>query len=146
MRLFAILLGGFALLAGCHEAPAPGRPPERQAAVAPPSSDGKPAPAPPTPAAPASESAKSDSLKSEVPVAPRSAEGAAQLVRTYFALVEAGRRAEAARLWEEAGKASEFGAELRRYRDYRAEVGPPGQMEGAADRATSRSRSGSTAG
>ncbi|MEA3061156.1 MAG: hypothetical protein QOJ94_937 [Sphingomonadales bacterium] len=66
------------------------------------------------------------------PVAAKTAEAAAHVVRSYFALLEKGRQAEARRLWEEAGKASEFAADLRRYRDYRAEVGAPGQMEGAA--------------
>jgi hypothetical protein len=131
VRLPVILIGGLALLAACHDAPAPPR--ERQAAAPAPSSDWTPAPAPARPAAPLTGSGLPDARTSAAPpVAAESAEAAAQVVRTYFALIEAGRQAEARRLWEEAGKASGFAAELRRYRDYRAEVEAPGQMEGAA--------------
>jgi hypothetical protein len=134
MRFSAIVLGGCAALGGCHQASAPDRSAERQSPAAMPSSDGKPAPLPARPAAPAAPSRLPGSPKpaSAAPVAAESAEAAAEVVRSYFALVEAGRRAEARQLWEEAGKASEFGADLRRYRFYRAEVGAPGQVEGAA--------------
>lgn len=134
MRNCAILIGGLAVLAGCREAPAPDRPPERQPAAAAPSSDRAVAPPSATSAASPGRSAFPGVSKpaSAPPVAAESAESAAQLVRTYFALVEKGRQAEAERLWEGESEASEFAADLRRYREYHAEVGPPGQMEGAA--------------
>jgi hypothetical protein len=69
--------------------------------------------------------------------APDSAEAAAALVETYFSLVEAGRYAPARALYgdkgERSGKTSEeFAADYRRYRDYHAEIGNPGRIEGAA--------------
>jgi membrane-bound inhibitor of C-type lysozyme len=69
--------------------------------------------------------------------APTSAEGAAQVVQTYFALLEAGRRAEAWKLWSEgspdrAADAETFARPFERYAAYHAQVGAPGAIEGAA--------------
>jgi hypothetical protein len=66
-----------------------------------------------------------------------SAQGAANVVQTYYALLEAGRFAQARRLWSGAGEASELGetafaASFGRYREYHAQVGAPGVIEGAA--------------
>ncbi|MEA3050784.1 MAG: hypothetical protein QOG84_2620 [Sphingomonadales bacterium] len=132
MRFSAILLGGLAVLAGCRQAPAPDRPPERQPAAA--SSDRNAPPPPARPEAPATGGAQLDASKpaSQPPVAAESAEAAAQVVQAYFALLEKGRSPEAARLWEDGGKASAFAADLRRYSAYRAETAAPGEMEGAA--------------
>ena len=74
---------------------------------------------------------------SEAPFAETSAQGAANVVQTYYALLEAGRAADAWRLWGGGGEASNlsqaaFAERLRRYRDYHAEVFAPGAMEGAA--------------
>lgn len=71
------------------------------------------------------------------PVDPRSPEAAARLVGDYFALIGAGRYAEAYRLWSDDGRASgqgvaEFAAGFGKYADYRANVGTPGRMGGAA--------------
>ncbi|MBV8688270.1 MAG: hypothetical protein JOZ90_16065 [Alphaproteobacteria bacterium] len=73
----------------------------------------------------------------ETPVTDTGAEGAAAVVRAYFGLIEAGRPAAARRLWSGGGDGSgkteaDFAADLARYAAYRAEVGAPGAMEGAA--------------
>jgi hypothetical protein len=74
---------------------------------------------------------------SEAPFAATSAQGAADVVQTYYALIEAGRLGEAWRLWAGGGEASglgeaEFAAGFAAYSEYRAQVGAPGAMEGAA--------------
>ena len=74
---------------------------------------------------------------SEAPFTETSAQGAANVVQTYYALIEGGRAADAWRLWGGGGEASNlsqaaFAERLRRYRDYHAEVFAPGEMEGAA--------------
>jgi hypothetical protein len=74
---------------------------------------------------------------SEAPFAETSAQGAANVVQAYYALLESGRAAEAFRLWSGGGEASglteaAFAGRLRRYRDYHAEVFAPGAIEGAA--------------
>jgi hypothetical protein len=134
MRLAAIMLGGLAVLAGCREAPAPGQARGGRAAATDPSARNDSAAPPAAPAAPVARQVPVEERKPvlQAPVDPNSAEAAAEVVRTCFELLGKGRRAEAGRLWEEAGKASAFAAGLGRYRDYRAEVGPPGEMEGAA--------------
>jgi hypothetical protein len=132
MRFAATILAGLVLLAGCRAARAPDPARERQAAAPGPSAGRETIPLTAPPAASAAR--KSDAGPRPAPEAAlvdKSAEGAARVVRTYFELVEAGREEEARRLWEGAGEA-EFAAGLGRYRDYRVEVGAPGQMEGAA--------------
>ncbi|MFL6843548.1 MAG: hypothetical protein ACJ8ER_01545 [Allosphingosinicella sp.] len=74
---------------------------------------------------------------SEAPIADKSAQGAAQVVQAYYALIEAGKYGEAWRLWggdgEASGKSeSAFAAQFEPYTEYHAEVGAPGEMEGAA--------------
>lgn len=76
-------------------------------------------------------------LISEEPVDPRSAEGAAQVLRGYAGLLQQRRFAEARRLWFDAGRASEltqpeFAERHGRYAELQAEIGEPGPMEGAA--------------
>jgi hypothetical protein len=125
MRLAAMMLGGLAVLAACRAAPSPDPARERQPDAA--KSSSVAAAPPPASSAPP----KAPEPVAEAPVAAESAEAAARIVRTYFELIEAGRHAEAGRLWEGGGEA-EFAAGLDRYRDYHAEVGPSGRMEGAA--------------
>lgn len=105
-----MLLAVSAMLAGCGPS---GAPP-------------KPAPAPaaslPEPAA---------------AIDPKSAAAAAQIVQRYGALLEARRFAEARRLWGEDGAASglseaQFVAAYAKYATIHAEVGTPGETEGAA--------------
>ena len=74
---------------------------------------------------------------SEAPFTEDSAQGAANVVQTFFAHVEAGHYQQAWQLWSEGGKASgmsapEFAASFERYREYHARVGAPGRIEGAA--------------
>jgi hypothetical protein len=74
---------------------------------------------------------------SEAPFTETSAQGAANVVQTYFALVEAGKYQQAWQLWSGGGNASgmsaaEFAKSFARYREYHANVGAPGRIEGAA--------------
>ena len=73
----------------------------------------------------------------EGPIDANSAQGAAQVVQSYFALLESGRHAEAWRLWGGDGaasgsSASGFAERYRQYREYHAQIGAPGPIEGAA--------------
>jgi len=73
----------------------------------------------------------------EGPIAPNSAQGAAQVVQRYYALLESGRQAEAWKLWSEGSPsrpadAAAFARQFARYADYHAQVGAPGAIEGAA--------------
>jgi hypothetical protein len=65
---------------------------------------------------------------SEAPFAANSAQGAANVVQTYFALVEVGRYRDALRLRSDGLAAAAFAP----YAEYHAEVGAPGEIEGAA--------------
>jgi len=115
--------------------------PEAQAAPAvPPSplpgSDGDRPAAPAAPGTPAGLPDEGTPV-SEAPFAATSAQGAADVVQTYYALVEAGRYADARRLWgagSEGGGPSDtaFAAGFARYAEYHAQVGAPGAIEGAA--------------
>lgn len=74
---------------------------------------------------------------SEAPFTPESGQGAANVVQSYFALIEQGRYGDAWRLWSDGGRASgmsesEFAASFERYREFHAQVGAPGEIEGAA--------------
>jgi hypothetical protein len=64
---------------------------------------------------------------SEAPFTPTSAQGAANVVQTYFALLEQGKAAEAARL-----RVDGRPEDLSPYASYHAQVGAPGHSEGAA--------------
>jgi hypothetical protein len=66
---------------------------------------------------------------SEAPFADTSAQSAANVVQTYFALIEARRFAEARRLRRDDAYLDPIYAD---YADYHAEVGAPGEIEGAA--------------
>jgi hypothetical protein len=71
------------------------------------------------------------------PIAETSAQGAANLVQTYAALVEAGQYRQAWSLWGDGGRASgvnadAFARSFSRYSEWHAEVGPSGRIEGAA--------------
>ena len=71
----------------------------------------------------------------EAPFAADSAQGAANVVQTYFALLEAGRHEMARRLWSDGAtdrNAGDFAALFAQYDDYHAEVFAPGEIEGAA--------------
>jgi membrane-bound inhibitor of C-type lysozyme len=74
---------------------------------------------------------------SEAPFTPESAQGAANVLQTYFALVGEGKYGEAWRLWGDGGKASgmteqAFADSFKKYGQYHGQVGAPGRIEGAA--------------
>jgi len=64
---------------------------------------------------------------SEAPFSPTSAQGAANVVQTYFALAEQGKTAEAGKLRRD-GRPVDLGP----YASYHAEIGAPGRIEGVA--------------
>ena len=65
---------------------------------------------------------------SEGPIDPKSAQGAGQVLQTYIALAKQGKTAEANKLWSD-GAAR---LDLSKYREIHANIGAPGDMEGAA--------------
>jgi hypothetical protein len=71
---------------------------------------------------------------SEAPVPDTSAQAAAKVVQTYYALIEAGRFGEARALWPGEPSAGDpaFAASFERYLEYHAQIGAPGEIEGAA--------------
>jgi hypothetical protein len=74
---------------------------------------------------------------SEAPFTPQSAQGAANVVQTYFAHIGQKDFAQAYPLWGGDGEASgmteaQFAANLDRYYQYSAHIGAPGEIEGAA--------------
>ncbi len=74
-------------------------------------------------------------IVSEAPFTEDSAQGAANVVQTYYALIGEGKYGQAYALWGEgaAGMSREaFAASFGRYRDYHAEIGAPSGIEGAA--------------
>src|SRR4051812_36201499 len=146
MKPFLLLsLAAAALVAGCS---GPSSPPERNsgngadatAAVLPDNAQENAAALPPVePAAPGKRGGLPDDRTpvSEAPFTATSAQGAADVVQHYFALIEAHSYAEARRLWGNGGDASgkaeaDFAADFARYRDYHTQVGAPGRIEGAA--------------
>lgn len=73
----------------------------------------------------------------ESPFKPESAQGAGTVVETYFGLLHEGRFEEAYRLWGNGGEASDmtldqFKASFAAYQNIQANVGKPGDIEGAA--------------
>lgn len=74
---------------------------------------------------------------SEAPFTAGSAQGAANVVQTYYAFIEGGRYADARRLWdtgvEGAGPdADAFARRFAGFREYHAQIGAPQWIEGAA--------------
>lgn len=71
---------------------------------------------------------------SEAPAAAGSGQEAARLVQTYYALIEGRKYDQARLLWGENAKldAPAFAASFAKYREYHANVGAPGEVEGAA--------------
>jgi hypothetical protein len=74
---------------------------------------------------------------SEAPFTPTSAQGAANVVQTYYALLGEHRYDDAWKLWTQDGEGSglsaeAFGASFAQYESYNANIGAPGQIEGAA--------------
>ena len=78
-----------------------------------------------------------DGPVSEAPFTPDSAQGAANVVQTYFALIEEGKYHQARALWDDDGKASgmneaAFAASFGKYSEYHAQVGAPGEIDAGA--------------
>ena len=76
-------------------------------------------------------------LVEEGPIDPKSPQGAGQVLQSYAALLEQGRFSEARRLWSGGGQGSSmseeaFAAAFGKFAEIHAEIGAPGQMEGAA--------------
>ena len=72
---------------------------------------------------------------SEAPFTEDSAQGAANVVQTYYALLEAGKYGQAYRLWEPgtAGMtAGAFASSFARYSEYHANIGAPGRIDAGA--------------
>lgn len=145
-----LLLPAIALLAASCGNPTNGSEAERQAGAGESVADAGPAdetarnaliPAPPplSPPAPGQPGGLPEERTpvSEAPFTPESAQGAANVVQTYHALIEAGKYGEAWKLWSDGGRASgmsaaEFAASFDKYSEYHANIGAPGRIEGAA--------------
>ena len=72
---------------------------------------------------------------SEAPFTADSAQGAADVVQTYYAHLEAGNYGKAYRLWApgRAGvNAADFASSFARYAEYHAQIGAPGRIEAGA--------------
>ena len=124
------------LLASCSREP--DQPRESVPTTKPPEAASAPLPAvvPPEPGTPGSLPDERTPL-SESPFAPTSAQGAGNVVQTYYALVAEGHYGEAWRLWTQGGQGSgmsadEFAASFAHYVSYGANIGKPGAIEGAA--------------
>lgn len=99
----------------------------------PPNEDANEAPLAPTPVG----NAADRTPVSEAPFTPESAQGAGDVMQSYFALIEVGRFAQAYALWGNGGKASgmsqaDFAKSFSAYREVHGQVGAPGEIEGAA--------------
>jgi hypothetical protein len=132
---FALLF----LLAACGPAANKATPPP--AAQPAPAAPAAQAPAPPvSPPEPGTPGGLPDDRTpiSEAPFTPQSAQGAANVVQTYYALIGEGKYAQAWALWGYDGKASgqpsaeAFAKSFDRYAQYNAQIGAPGEPEGAA--------------
>jgi hypothetical protein len=96
-----------------------------------------PSPAPLDPPAPGEPGGLDDDRTpiDESPQPEASGQGAARVVERYYGLIEAGRYAQAYQLWEpgRAGmNAQAFARSFDRYAEYHANIGAPGEIEGAA--------------
>ena len=125
------------LLAACGPAPAP-PPTESAPAPAQPAAPPPPSYPPVEPIAPGQPGGLPDDRTpiSEAPFTPTSAQGAANVVQTYFAHIGQKDYAAAYALWSGNGEASNMTAQqftdsFARYYEYRAQVGAPGEIEGA---------------
>ena len=127
------------LLAACSQQPQPANTTAGVAAPAPPADRIPDAPAP-TPAlvrdvgepAVAVPGAPRPTSLSEGPFAADSGQAGADAVQTYVALLGEGRVRDALRLWDRGASGKPDAADLARYRRFHADVGGPGQIEGAA--------------
>lgn len=138
----AIAAAAFALVAGCGRGqPEPQPTPVPAPTPRPVANPIAPAPSPPpyVPPAPGEPGGLPDDRTpiSEAPFTPQSPNGAGNVVQTYYALIEAGKFADAYALWSDSGRASgtdaaAFADRYRGYREFHANIGRPGRIEGAA--------------
>jgi len=133
------------LLAGCTQRPsgpantaneaAPSAPtaPAAPSAPTPPVNDAS-AQAPLNPPAPGQGGGLRDDRTpiSEGPIDPKSAQGAGQVLQSYFALLEGHRDAQAGQLWSNSAEKAKFDTRLVKYSEIHANIGKPGDLEGAA--------------
>lgn len=100
--------------------------------------EASPAPLPPAATASPSETAAPGNAASPPQAAPagdEGAQGAAKVVETYYALLEAGKYGQAHALWEPQALGTPraaFAASFARYREYHGEVGAPGRVDAGA--------------
>jgi hypothetical protein len=124
-----LLLCFLACACGSSEAPPPTAEPQRQAASQIP-------PRPLEPPAPGEPGGLADDRTpvSEARFTRQSAQGAANLLQTYYALIEAGKYAEAFRLREpsEGVTLDRFAESFDRFSEHHANVGAPSEPQGAA--------------
>jgi hypothetical protein len=66
------------------------------------------------------------------PIDPKSAQAAGQVMQSYGALIEQKRFSEAANLWGDAAAAAAFADQFKSASEVHAQVGKPGDTEGAA--------------
>ena len=95
--------------------------------------------APLTPAEPGQPGGLADDRTpmSEAPFTPDSAQGAANVVQTYYALIGEGKYREARALWGDKGaesgqSADDFAASFAKYSEYHANIGAPGEVDAGA--------------
>ncbi|MEJ0037708.1 MAG: hypothetical protein WDO68_16810 [Gammaproteobacteria bacterium] len=126
---------------GAHQRPRRRRPPTPEAAPTLPAPEASTAPPfpPVSPPAPGTPGGLPDDRTpiSEAPFLPTSAQGAANVVQIYYALIGEHRYEDAWRLWTQGGQGSgmssaAFTASFAQYESYNANIGAPGTIEGAA--------------
>lgn len=131
-----------ALLCACGpqpvqpQKPPPVVPPKVAAAEARPPVEALPPVEPPAPGTPGGLPDDRTPI-SEAPFTPQSAQGAANVVQTYYALIGEKKYAQAWALWSDGGRASgmsveDFVRSFDKYASYNAQIGGPGRIEGAA--------------
>ena len=126
------------LLAACSQQPQPANTTAGVAAPVPPAARIPAAPTPALvrdvgePAVAAPGAPRPTTSLPERPFAADSGQGGADVVQTYVALLGAGRVRDALRLWDRGASGKPDAADLARYRRFHADVGGPGQIEGAA--------------
>lgn len=131
------------LLATCALAACSPQPANNQIANDATNDIGEPAPAvtpaPLTPPAPGQPGGLDNDTTpvSEAPFTEDSAQGGANVVQTYYALLEAGKYRQAWALWENGGRrsgmsAEDFAASFAKYSEYHANVGAPGDVDAGA--------------
>jgi hypothetical protein len=131
----ALLALTLILLASCAREPAQPRE-AQQAATTPEANAELPPVSPPEPGTPGGLPDDRTPI-SEAPFSPTSAQGAANVVQTYYALLAEHHYEDAWHLWTQGGQGSgmsaeAFAASFAQYASYNANIGKPGAIEGAA--------------